>query len=368
MADYSKFIYPERRSVATPDSLVNPDGTAVFGTFDKEFKQMDLVKLNKPTQAPNCMNKLKLTLWEAVEVNLKDGVLLLAVSDMALFGVTLVLFYDKNERKVHVWSLKQSSKETIIAPNLLNGAECKAYTKSSHARYVNDFQDGLATVEGHAESDEEGKVEFDFKLERVSLPCVVSIPFGKNRPLYSQKDMFKVSGKLVYNGKEYAADANTCAVIDDHRGFYPRHAHYDWVSTMGRSVSGQEKYFGFNLTRNQSIDQDRYNENIIWTEGATSLLTPVVFERSIPTLKYHKLKRKGENPDNVWTVKDEHGMVDLKFHVYDTFGMITHAKPIVNIDYFVAFGELEGYMMGEDGTKYVLDGLMGIGEDKTIML
>lgn len=368
MADFSKFIAPERRSVPTPDSIVREDGTAVFGTFASEFKQMELTRLHKPTKAPNCMNKMKLTLWEAVEVNLKDGVLLMAVSDMAIFGVTLILFYDKNERKVHVYSLNQSSKATIIAPNLLDGSECYAYRKTSHAKYVNNFQDGRATVEGHADSEEEGHIEFDFALERVSLPCVVSIPFGKNRPLYSQKDMFKVTGKLIFNGKEYAADENTCAVIDDHRGYYPRHAHYDWVSTMGRSVSGLEQYFGFNLTRNQSIDQDKYNENLIWTEGATSLLTPVKFERSIPTLEYSKRKAKGENPDNVWTVKDEHGMVDLKFHVYDTFNMITHAKPIVNIEYFVAFGELEGYMMGEDGTKYVLDGLMGIGEDKTIML
>ena len=48
--------------------------------------------------------------------------------------------------------------------------------------------------------------------------------------------------------------------------------------------------------------------------------------------------------------------------------MITHAKPIVNIDYFVAFGELEGYLMDEDGNKYILDGMMGMGEDKTLLL
>ena len=29
-------------------------------------------------------------------------------------------------------------------------------------------------------------------------------------------------------------DENTTALIDDHRGYYPRKAHYDWLTTMGK--------------------------------------------------------------------------------------------------------------------------------------
>ena len=42
MENYSKFISEERRSKPTPKSMVNPDGTCVFGTFDKEFEEMEL--------------------------------------------------------------------------------------------------------------------------------------------------------------------------------------------------------------------------------------------------------------------------------------------------------------------------------------
>jgi len=34
----------------------------------------------------------------------------------------------------------------------------------------------------------------------------------------------------------------------------------------------------------------------------------------------------------------------------------------------ITFGELEGYLRDEDGKKYILDGLTGIGEDKTLLL
>lgn len=371
MGDYSKFIHEKRRPVPTPDSIVGPDGQCVFGTFLSEFKDMDLLRADRPTAAPNCMNKLRLTLWEACEVNLDGGTLLIAVSDMAFFGVTLHVFYDKATRTMHAWQTNLSAKKTFISPTLLNGDESKAYTKNSHIKYVNNFEVGKATVEGHHETKEQGRIEYNFELERVSDPCVVSIPFGKNRPLYSQKDMFRVKGKLVFNGKEYVANEDTCAVIDDHRGYYPRKAHYDWVSTMGRCVSRERKYFGFNLTRNQSIDQEKYNENIIWLEGTSSLLPPVVFERDIETADFcarRDAERKAgkDVTPAIWTMKDEHGMVNARFKVYDAFAMVVHAG-IVNIDYYIVFGELEGKMLGEDGTEYVLDGLSAIGEDKSLL-
>lgn len=68
-----------------------------------------------------------------------------------------------------------------------------------------------------------------------------------------------------------------------------------------------------------------------------------------------------------WIIKDEHDMVNLKFKVRNMNPMIMHAL-VVNIDYYVAFGELKGYVRDEDGKKYVLDGMMGMGEDKTLLL
>ena len=375
MTDYSKFISEKRRSVPTPDSLVTSDGKAVFGTFDKEFKEMDLVKLNKPTKAPNCMNKLKLTLWEAAEVNLKNGILLFAVSDMAIFGKIIVVFFDKRTKQVYTWDESIPSKAAVICPNLLNGSITEGTSETNHAKFVNDFQDGKARISAELKgkcivnNDLKNKREdcsliFDFDLTRLSKPCVVSIPFpySDNRPLYSQKDFFKAVGKLVINGEEMLTDEYSTAIIDDHRGFYPRKAHYDWVTTMGKcNVDGVEKYLAFNLTRNQSINQEDYNENLIWFEGDTSLLPPVTFTRSVETKDFEFGK------ECVWTVKDEHDMVNLKFKVYNINARVMHAL-VVNIDYYITFGELEGYLRDEAGNKYTLDGMIGIGEDKSLLL
>ena len=292
------------------------------------------------------------------------------------------MFYDKRTHKVYCWDTQIKSKDTVIAPNLLNGSVAEAASDVGFVKYVNNFQDGKAQLSGKhtgkclitppnpdkvawraaKENYGEATIEYDFTLTRLSQPCVVSIPFpySDNRTLYSQKDFFKAEGKLIINGEEMLSDDETTAIIDDHRGYYPRRAHYDWVTTMGVcDVNGEKKWLAFNLTHNQSTDEEAYNENLIFFEGKTSLLPPVRFTRSVESNEFRD--------HSEWTIKDEHDMVNLKFKVYGINPMVMHAL-IVNIDYYVAWGELEGYIRDEDGNKYILDGMMGMGEDKTLLL
>ena len=155
-------------------------------------------------------------------------------------------------------------------------------------------------------------------------------------------------------------DEDSTAIIDDHKGFYPRKAFYDWVTTLGKyEINGKKQFFAFNLTHNQSTDEESFNENIIFFENKTSILPPVKFERSVPCNKFCNYSE--------WTVKDNFDMVNLKFKVYGINPMITHAF-IINIDYYVAWGVLEGYLRDEEGNKIVLDGMMGMGEDKRLLI
>ncbi|MCR4610475.1 MAG: DUF2804 domain-containing protein [Lachnospiraceae bacterium] len=380
--DYSKYIHEARRAVPTPHNIARPDGMCEFGTFDREFEAMDFLKLKGPTALPNAFNRLKLTLWEATEVHFDNGVLLAVVCDMGIFGKTLNVFYDKRTKSTYCWDTDLKSKDTKIAPNLIKGSEAFAKTDRSFVKYINNFDKGKAHLSGShkgeclitrprkdktavaamKENMGTGTIEYDLELTRLSDPCVVSIPFDRKRPrpLYSQKDFFKAEGELTINGEKMVTNEKTTAIIDDHRGFYPRRAHYDWVTTLGRyNIDGEEMYLGFNLTRNQSINQDKYNENILWLEGKSSLLPPVTFTRDIPTSEFKDYQEIH--------IRDEYDMVNLTQMVYSINPMITHAG-VVNIDYYISFGELKGYLRDETGKKYTLDGCVGMGEDKTLLL
>lgn len=361
MGEYSKYISEKRRSVPTPKDMVT-DGKSVFGTFDKEFETMDMLHIHNPTASREELNYLKYTCWEAAEVNLDEGILLTACSDMGIYGAILTIFYDKRTKKLTTWSVQMKREDVSMAGNLLNGSVSEAEVPGARVCFVNNFQNGKAHVEGSLESAD-GTISFSLDLSRLSKPSVVSIPFEdpavRHRPLYTQKDLFQAAGTLTINGETLHTNEKSTAIIDDHKGYYPDSAHYDWVTTMGvHDADGEAKWLGFNLTRNQSINQDDYNENLIWFENGTSLLPPVVFTRSIPTMEFEDYA--------LWEVKDDHGMVDIKFHVYGVSKLLAKKAPVIDMEYFVVFGELEGYILDEDGKKYVLDGMIGIGEDKSL--
>ncbi|MBE6715370.1 MAG: DUF2804 family protein [Ruminococcaceae bacterium] len=350
--DFRSFLSAKREAVATPDNVIDEFGNCHFGTFDKEFPKMDFLNVNKPSSLPNRFNKYKLTLWEATEINFDKVILLTAVCNMGLFGTALTVLYDKRTKKCSYWQEMLPASKACISDTLLNSAETFSKGERVKIRYVNNFQDGEAIVSGYSSNKDAGTIDYRVKLKRVSKPSIVSIPFDSNRPLYSQKDLFKVEGYLEINGERFVADESTAAIIDDHRGYYPRKSHYDWVTTMGRKeIDGKEQYFGFNLTRNQSINQDDYNENLIWFEGRSTLLTPVIFKHETPFL---------------WHIQDTKGMVDVTFDIGDEF-LMKVTTGIINIDYHITFGELRGFVCDPDGNKYILDGMAGIGEDKSLL-
>lgn len=350
--NFSKHISEKRKSVPTPDNIIDEFGNCHFGTFDKEFPAMDFLKVNRPTPLHNIFNYFRLTLWEATEINFDKVILLTAVCNMGTFGTALTVIYDKRTKKCTSWKETLSPDKAVISKTLVNSAETYSKAKKNRIRYVNNFQNGEAIVSGYAFDKKAGIVDYRVKLTRVSKPSVVNIPFDSNRPLYTQKDLFKVEGYLEFNGERFVADDTTAAIIDDHRGYYPRKAHYDWVTTMGKKeIDGTEQYFGINLTRNQSVNQHDFNENLIWFNGKISLLPPVVFKHETP---------------NRWHIQDTFGMVDVVFEIGDEYLMKTSAL-VIDIDYHIVFGKLKGYVCDTDGNKYLLDNMSGIGEDKSLL-
>ncbi len=351
--DFKSVLSQKRIPVPTPDDIIMPDGKAVFGTFESEFPKMSFLNVKGQSKVfPDWYNCKRLTLWEAVEIHLKDVVLLTAPCDMGILAKALTLLYDKKTKKLVQWAEDIPGKKVKISDTLLNGDTTEASGEVIKVKCVNHFERGCAYVIGEAK-DKNGAISYDLSLERVSLPSVVSFPMGENKPLYTQKDLFKVKGYIEFNGVRYEADENSTAIIDDHRGYYPFVSHYDWVTTMDKiEIDGEKKFFGFNLTRNQSLNQTDYNENLIWFEGKTSRLTPVRFEH----IDY-----------NTWHIKDVYGMVDIIFHIRDRY-LLRMPYVVIDVNYHVTFGDLEGYICDEDGNKYILDGMTAIGEDKSLRI
>jgi hypothetical protein len=104
-------------------------------------------------------------------------------------------------------------------------------------------------------------------------PLVVCIPFGDNRALYSHKSVLPVSGNVTVGDRTYVVDGNAHAIIDIHKGHYPRYSWWNWATFVGRDAAG--RLVAANFTRN--VAGDEVHENALWIDGKLERLAPSVF-------------------------------------------------------------------------------------------
>lgn len=362
MKNYPDYISEKRRPVQAPDAIVE-NGEVHFGTFDQPFKKLNLLDLKNPcrTKIPEFLKASRLTAWEAFEIHFDEFALISAVYNVGtLAGFSIFMLYDKATEKAYKWmNLVAPAKKAKVASQLIDD-DCYIKTKNSEYRITNDFLNGKACAKGFS-SGRHGKIEVDVRFERLAPPAngVMPLSYAKDgktfkNALYSEKDFFKASGTVTVNGKKYESNERSVGIIDDHKGYYPVPAHYDWITTMGVcAIDGEMKYLAFNLTRNQSVDQHNYNENVLWLEGWSCPLPPVKFTHE-----------NGKRKAKTWYIKDEFGCVDIKFEIKS---VVYNNIPIVSY-YALPFGTISGFVKDINGKKYVLDGMLGIGEDKTSRL
>lgn len=358
----SHYISPKRIPAPTPESIVE-NGKVHYGTFDAPFKNLNLLDAEKPCgpRMPDKMKRGRLTEWEAFEVHMDEGALISAVYIMGPLAFNIFVWYDKKTEKISAWrNFVFPASKGKVASQLIDD-HCYLATKNSEYRINNDFLNGKASAKGFSKS-KKGTFEIDIAFERISPLANGVMPLKKDKkgdfknPLYSEKDFFKATGHITVNGERYDTNENSVGIIDDHKGYYPFRAHYDWLTTMGTiDMDGEKKYFAFNLTRNQSVDQENYNENVIWIENESFPMPPVVFK--------HK---DGKKKAKEWHVVDEkgEGIVDVKFEIKDVFYMPIHLG-LVDVYYALPYGNISGYVTDTNGKRYVVDGMLGIGEDKT---
>lgn len=351
-------ISKKRTPAPTPDKIVE-NGKVHFGTFDAPFKSLNLLDCDKPCgkSMPDFMKKNRLTEWEAFEVHLDEGALVSAVYKIGPLGFSIFVWYDKRQDKIYSWRNLVTRKKAIVAEQLVNG-KCYCKTKKSEYTIENDFLHGKANAKGFTKG-KNGEFSIDISFERISPLANGVMPLAKNKDgsfrnaLYSEKDFFKATGTISVNGETFKTNENSVGIIDDHKGFYPFFAHYDWLTAMQPyEENGEKKYFAFNLTRNQSVDQFNYNENVIWIDDKSYPMPPVVFK--------HK---DGKKKANEWHITDEkgEGIVDITYKINKVFYM-----PIPLMCYYaLPFGKIYGYVTDTNGKKYTVDGMLGIGEDKS---
>ena len=117
-----------------------------------------------------------------------------------------------------------------------------------------------------------------------------------------------------------------------------------------------EKPFAFRLatSNHDAIDQDNFNENVLFFNNETTLLPPVTIT--------HPFGISGK-----WIIQDTENMVDLAFHPISDNKRIASIF-ILRTEYHTVYGSFEGDLCSKDGTIYHIKDLLGIGSKRSLRM
>lgn len=329
-------------------SLVD-DGRVRFGTFDVPFERVNLLDADAYSlPLPRAIKAARLKEWQAFQLSTPRYFVCFALFNAKTLALAQVKIYDRQAKQKVLFEKKVVPWAFDVADGLMDS--CTEYrSQGVSLRFRNRLSDGQLEIQVEIAA---GKRWPSLRANVVAdasaaTPQVVSIPFADNRGMYSHKSLMPATGSLNIDGNEVSLE-DAFIFMDDHKGYYPLEMKWDWLTAGGRLDDG--RIAGFNLTRNQSLDQDRFNENCIWVAGQRTLLPPVKFDR--------------EDTGNAerWTVRDDAGRVDVTFRV-DMPSRIDINAVVIRSKYSGPYGTLQGTIALDDASRIHVDGWFGMGED-----
>ncbi len=344
---YSRDILP------APASLVEA-GRFNLGTFGDAIGEVNALDAERPypLPLPGLLKSFRLKEWEALQLGDGRFFLLVVVYNAKSFGLVQFVCYDrmKNEKLLY---------EKIVPCTSLRVARGLFGTRTAYVsdgfriEITNRLNAGLIGVDisirDHGDLPEVQASFLALHRKGKVAPLVVCQPLAARRAMYSHKCLMPMEGEMSIGEMRHEFDERASfAIVDDHKGYYPYNLRYDWVT--GASRNGKGGIAGFNLTRNQVLDPERYNENCLWCDGELTPLPPVEFTRP-------------GGPGGEWSVRDTHGMVDLTFTPVAQ-GEIRMNLLAVKVDYYGPFGSFRGAIVDRKGRKVSVDGFFGMGEQK----
>lgn len=341
-----------RPITSAPEQLVL-NGQYQLGCFNSPVRSANLIDYPSPYKIPlpRFLQSLQLREWQAFQILGENHFIMIAIYNAKKISLVQFIVYDittnqkvKYEKKVLAWSLSvpdslygttasyRSNNFTIVATHDLenNGLKIKA-----------DIKGFGQLPELHAEFEAVHDVA-KYK------PMVVCNPFSEGRVMYSHKCLMPVRGSVRIGDKHILfKDGKSQLIIDDHKGYYPYPTVYDWVTGLGFDESG--KRVGFNLTNNQVINQEVYNENCLWWNGELHPLPPVKVFRP-------------EGYKGIWNVRDDYDMIHLDFKPVIHTSVNINAL-VLRSKYQGPYGFFNGFLRKKDGEKVLINNLFGMGED-----
>ena len=341
----------ERKIQSPPEALVS-NGRFNFGCYNAAIPKLNMLDAHRPYKfpLPRFGKNIQLREWQAFQITNGEVFVFVAIYNTKKMALVQFILYDI-ETKQKIKFERKPLPTQFKMPNTLFGGESSYISKDCSLWANSQLQNNNITLNARIDATQSTpniRAEFvGFHNGITPEPTVNCLPFAENRAMYSHKCLMPVEGFADIGGRKLRFDPkNSLMILDDHKGYYPSPTRYDWVTGLGMFKG---KRMGFNLTDNQVLNKEVYNENCLWHGDKAYPLPPIKVQRP-------------EGYKQQWFVKDEYDMVDL------VFTPVVHTAVNVNLliaksEYQGPYGFFNGSITTNDGKKFVLENMFGMGED-----
>ncbi len=337
------------RKIAKAPKSVIENGGFQYGCYNQPIEKVNL--LDAKIGGLGFAKNFKLREWQAFQLYSDQGWFIMA----ALYNtkkVCLVQFIVYNTRtKKKIRCEKKVLPRSLSIPSGLHNTTASHRSKGFSFEVKHDVYGFDLTMNVHIDARKSNpRISANFRGLHdcgSNTPMVTCMPFSQKRGMYSHKCLMPVEGELWIGDELVSFEKESSSIIiDDHKGFYPYRTKYDWATALGFGDNGVR--VGFNLTDNQVLDQERYNENCYWSDGEMVPLPPVKFVRPNGC--------KGK-----WLIQDQEGLVDLEF-TPEIHNSVRLNLLLLASKYEGPYGVFNGKVRSVDGRVFEVSDLFGMGE------
>ena len=323
------------------------DGQIEFGLFSSPVRDINFLdaKIFPGKYTPRWFKNIRLKEFQAFQAGNEDFFIFLTLFNAKVSAFAQVRIFDIRTKKHYIYE-KQLLPGALKIPNGILNSTNNYDGKNLSIHIENQFQDGFVKVKFSAPATKElpsveGEIIGNFEA---CDSMIVSIPFAENRGMYAHKGITSMKGHLTIANEDYSFDEKeSFFILDDHKGYYPYRMEWDWLTAA--FIQG-EKLIGINLTRNQSLDNEKYNENGVWIDGKLTKLPGVHFTRDGDT----------------WSIKDQKETIDLVFTCQYPKNVRITLGPLGASDYQSPMGVVSGTIQLNQETTIKLESVFSIAE------
>jgi hypothetical protein len=343
-----------RKVLATPDKMVETDGTINFGTFRVPFRNANI--LDAPLYAtsrdvPAFWKKFRLKEWQHFGIITPTHYFGMVIFDAKFMGVSFFYAYDRIENKRFEHSVQLPGGASRVAAQVYDDF-CEFKKSGYHLRFENRLKEGyhkiIIDIKGRRNLPAvKGEINIFEDLKNIE-PLVQVSPVTPLRPFYTHKVAAPAEGELMLGERKIVINREgDVALMDEQKTYYPYSSFWKWSTAAGYNEYGE--LLAFNLCQNMITDDEDYNENCMWVNG------------KIHCLKAARFKFEKDNVLRPWEVKTTDGYLDLLFTPSGQRAEKISVGLIVS-DFHQPFGMYNGRFKDENNRIYPITNCFGLAE------